>query len=79
MEIDKDFNNKISKYHENLSKGTGHSDAWIDAWDPEHKSDYWIETWNCHYCGSENNREFVSGVMKSICKKCGKNDRYNDY
>ena len=74
-----EFNNKIRKYEENLSKGMSHSDAWIDAWDPEHKSDHWIETWNCPHCRSENNIEYISGVEKSLCKKCGKNKRYSDY
>lgn len=74
-----DVDKKIAKYHENLSKGMWHSDAWIDAWDPEHKSNYWIKTWICPHCGTENNIEYSSGVMKSLCKKCGKNKMYNDY
>ena len=75
----KEFNDKIKKYKENLSKGMWYSDAWMDAWDPKHKSDCWIETWKCPHCGTENNIEYISGVMKSLCKKCGKNKNYNDY
>ena len=76
----KEYNEKMSKYHDNLDNGMSDTDSWCDAFDPEHKTSYWINTWECPHCGTENDIERTSsGVMKSICKKCKKNKNYNDY
>lgn len=61
-----------------LNKGMWCTDAWVDAWDPEHKSRHWIKTWRCPHCGAENAIEYISGILKS-CKKCGKSKWYRDY